>query len=557
MKKMILVMLAAVIASTGISQNGWNFDGTSDLVQTTYAGVMGSNARTVEAWIYPIGGGEQIITSWGTESFNGGRFTFRVKEVGAIDVIRIEIKGGGIDGSIHVGDSAWHHVAVTYDPTAINKYKLYVDGVLDVENNISTPLNVGASIDMRLGRRIHTTFTGWFEGAMDEVRVWDIARSQSEIAATMNIEFCNVPGNLVAYYQGNEGIAAGTNTGIVTLPDASGNGYDGTLTSFALTGATSNWVTGVALASSYTVNQTLVECNGVSVNVGTNTYNTTGIYTDVLTSAFTGCDSTVITDLTILAPITGTQTLTVCDGNSVVVGTSTYNTTGIYTDVLTSSAGCDSTVITDLTMMLAVSSTQTLNECAGFSITVGTSNYNSTGIYTDVLTSAQGCDSTVTTDLTINSIDNTTATTGNTITANLTGASYVWLDCDNGNSAIAGETNQSYSPALNGNYAVIVDNGACSDTSACVLITSVGITEMNTVKFNLFPNPAINVLHVQVSDGLTGYKINVFNVFGQQVYATTVETSLTSVNISSLANGIYMVEITNEKSSLRNRFIKN
>ncbi len=64
------------------------------------------------------------------------------------------------------------------------------------------------------------------------------------------------------------------------------------------------------------------------------------------------CDSTVTTNLTVSNAVTGSQTLTICIGNSIIVGTSTYDSTGVYTDVLPGAAmsGCDSTVTTNLTV---------------------------------------------------------------------------------------------------------------------------------------------------------------------------------------------------------------
>ncbi|MBK6833357.1 MAG: choice-of-anchor J domain-containing protein [Bacteroidetes bacterium] len=116
--------------------------------------------------------------------------------------------------------------------------------------------------------------------------------------------------------------------------------------------------------------QTLSLCAGQSVTVGTNTYTSTGTYTDVLT-ALNGCDSTVTTNLTVASAIVGSQTLSLCAGQSVTVGTNTYTSTGTYTDVLTALNGCDSTVTTNLTVASAIVGSQTLSLCAGQSVTVG------------------------------------------------------------------------------------------------------------------------------------------------------------------------------------------
>jgi hypothetical protein len=65
-------------------------------------------------------------------------------------------------------------------------------------------------------------------------------------------------------------------------------------------------------------------------------------------------------------------------------------------------------------------------------------------------------------------VDVTTTTTDFTIEANAVGLTYQWVDCDDNFAVIANETNQSFTATVNGNYAVIVTDGACSDTSACV-----------------------------------------------------------------------------------------
>ncbi len=90
-------------------------------------------------------------------------------------------------------------------------------------------------------------------------------------------------------------------------------------------------------------------------------------------------------------------------------------------------------------------------------------------------------------------IDNSTITNGNAITANQTGATYQWIDC-NDTTLIPGATNASYA-AANGNYAVIITLGSCSDTSDCVSIgdqLNVNFTVSN-LSCNGDANGSINV----------------------------------------------------------------
>jgi gliding motility-associated-like protein len=154
---------------------------------------------------------------------------------------------------------------------------------------------------------------------------------------------------------------------------------------------------------------TEIICNGESFSVGTSTYTVSGIYTDVLTAA-NSCDSTVTLNLTVLPTPQTTLTISICDDESYTVGTSTYTMPGTYTDVLTAANGCDSTVTLNLTVLPTPETILTESICNGESFTVGTSTYSATGVYTDILTAANGCDSTVTLNLTVLPTPQTTLT---------------------------------------------------------------------------------------------------------------------------------------------------
>ena len=80
-----------------------------------------------------------------------------------------------------------------------------------------------------------------YNGQMDEFRVWDHARSEADILATKDQELTGSESGLMAYYDFNQGIAGGSNATETTLLDRA-NSYDGALTGFLLSGATSNWV---------------------------------------------------------------------------------------------------------------------------------------------------------------------------------------------------------------------------------------------------------------------------------------------------------------------------
>jgi gliding motility-associated-like protein len=140
----------------------------------------------------------------------------------------------------------------------------------------------------------------------------------------------------------------------------------------------------------------VVLCEGTSISVGASTYSLTGIYYDTLTS-FVGCDSIVRTNLTVLPKMYSSIKTTICEGASITIGMHTYTTTGRYSDTITSSLGCDSIILTILTVLSKTYFTQSVRICLGDNYQVGTSIYNDDGTYYDTLSNMDACDSVVTT----------------------------------------------------------------------------------------------------------------------------------------------------------------
>jgi hypothetical protein len=109
----------------------------------------------------------------------------------------------------------------------------------------------------------------------------------------------------------------------------------------------------------------------------------------------------------------------------------------------------------------------------------------------------------------------------NTLTALQSGATYQWIDCNNGNAPISGATNQSFTPATNGSYAVIVTLNGCSNTSACqnITITSLDTQALSKLPFSIYPNPNRGNFTIQSTKGgvfelmdVTGKVINTYTI---------------------------------------------
>lgn len=146
-------------------------------------------------------------------------------------------------------------------------------------------------------------------------------------------------------------------------------------------------------------------CNGSTYTFGTQTLTTSGTYTEVFTS-IDGCDSTVVLTLSTVASFTTNLVESICDNETYTLGTQTLNTTGNYTETFVSViGGCDSIVNLDLTVYPTYSESITETACDSYTTPSGANTYTASGIYTDVLSSINGCDSVLTIDLTINSSD--------------------------------------------------------------------------------------------------------------------------------------------------------
>ncbi len=110
---------------------------------------------------------------------------------------------------------------------------MYVNGTLQADTDTNTSGIVNSVADLEIGDRTPSPYY-FFNGQIDDVRVWNIARAGADIYRDMGITLTGSESNLVAYYRLDEG--TGT-----TATDLAGGDQNGTLTN----GPT--WVIGTAL----------------------------------------------------------------------------------------------------------------------------------------------------------------------------------------------------------------------------------------------------------------------------------------------------------------------
>jgi hypothetical protein len=301
--------------------------------------------------------------------------------------------------------------------------------------------------------------------------------------------------------------------------------------------------------------QTLTVCAGETVTVGEELFDSSGTYTSLLSSSI-GCDSIVTTNLTVIPAPTYTQSLETCFGYPIFVGPYSHDSSGTFIDTITTIDGCDSIVTTHLTVEPENAVSQDITICWGESFTIGASTYSTTGTYVDVLTSSSLCDSTITTNLTMQlPVDASVSQFESHLEANTSGATYQWLKCDP-YEVIPGATNQYYDAPLIGKYAVIVSVGECSDTSSCLYVDVLSINESNSAQVKLFPNPVISTLQIEMEASQPYSRAVIYDLFGKVVSTHQLSEQKTLLNLTNLSSGFYVIRLLNENSSTEFKFVK-
>ena len=210
-----------------------SFDGNNDYILIPdHATLDLTENYTLEAWIFPesfswLAG---IISKYQTSAANGYmlRLTHQYPYTGlGFDEV---VTSTGV-----LNSNQWYHIAAVNNG---GSRKLYINGI---EYNISgSSLNVSANNDpLRIGSDYSSRF---FDGRIDEIRIWNVPREQDDIIATMDTVLSGSETGLVAYYTFNEG------SGII-LYDQTDNGHNGTL------------VGGPSWASGYTLSGLLGDVN--------------------------------------------------------------------------------------------------------------------------------------------------------------------------------------------------------------------------------------------------------------------------------------------------------
>ena len=244
MKKIITLCLGIFCLFISYAQDrALHFDGIDDhVIIPDHPSLHFTNQLTVELWIRPTGATADVQTV--LSKGDNPSFAFLATSFWDVnDQVFFDITTtDGYFSVVYTLTSSflhsWHHLAATYDGSFLT---LYVDGV-QADQVAATGSIVTEALPVYIG--VYDQFNSFpYNGTIDEVRIWNIARSEADIQARKNIEIASSTPGLVSYFQMNQGVAGGTNTTETTLFNAS-SAVNGTLNDFALSGPTSNWING-------------------------------------------------------------------------------------------------------------------------------------------------------------------------------------------------------------------------------------------------------------------------------------------------------------------------
>lgn len=204
----------------------------------------------------------------------------------------------------------------------------------------------------------------------------------------------------------------------------------------------------------------------------------------------------------------------------------------------------------DLTKNPVFNLTEGVNICSGADYTYpdGTvlSNVTANVSYTSNLQTTQSCDSIIQTNLNVTIVDATITTSGATLSVAENSALYQWVDCDNGNSSINGETNQNYTASQTGNYAVEITQNGCMETSVCTLLDFSSVAENEGENISVYPNSTNGNVFIS-ADFSSNSSVKLYDVTGRllQQNRLLVPNGVQEIELPNIV-GIYFIEILNE-----------
>jgi hypothetical protein len=299
-------------------------------------------------------------------------------------------------------------------------------------------------------------------------------------------------------------------------------------------------------------------CENSSYTFNNEDLTTAGTYQANLTG-YQGCDSLVILELTVLTSPQTQFNATICPGQTYTYNGTPFTQTGAYSFGFTAASGCDSIVTLLLTVLPESGNLIVQTICKGEVYAFGGQQLTESGSYSAVYPSFNGCDSTVTLVLMVDTVQTDVSVQGGTLTAAAANATFQWINCDT-NLPVAGATNATFTPTASGNYAVVVSQNGCTATSTCTFVNVVATQEPGDAwQLQLQPNPATGYVLIALDNAPAGtFDFELYDLTGRILLHQPVQlnSGMVRIELNEVPNGILLARISDGRHTTTRRLIK-
>ncbi|MEZ4938075.1 MAG: T9SS type A sorting domain-containing protein [Crocinitomicaceae bacterium] len=266
-------------------------------------------------------------------------------------------------------------------------------------------------------------------------------------------------------------------------------------------------------------------------------------------------DDIIVTGESACSNTTNTLNVPACDSYTVPSGDEMYTASQTnIKDTIPNVAGCDSLLTINLTMGFSNTGSDMVSACDSLVWIDGNTYYTDNNSATHILTNQDGCDSVVTLNLTVTTLDLNVSVNDPVLTADQSGAAYVWMNCAD-SIPISGANNQSFTPSSNGDYAVEITLNGCKDTSTCNTIATVSLDENGLSDLSIFPNPTSGNISIDFGTWNTS-KVTIFSASGQEVFSMEQKGEKIIQFDFDQPKGVYLIEIRNNLEVVHKRLVK-
>ncbi len=233
-------------------------------------------------------------------------------------------------------------------------------------------------------------------------------------------------------------------------------------------------------------------------------------------------------------PTSSFTTASSCELYTWSANNTTYTASGIYTDTLINADGCDSLVTLELSILDPSSGSETVVSCDSYTWTADNMSYSTSGIYSTTLTNAAGCDSIATLDLTIEHSTSASITENGFDSVVVNGQVYT--------------SSGTYTQVLTGT------NGCDSILTITVFLDFTGLDTKETKNIVIHPNPGTNWIKITGLDEENLLSLRILDIQGKHI--KTIRPDAEEIEIGTIEKGNYILEIKTERNIYRERFVK-